>query len=1297
MYIWNSKNQYTMKKQLLLVIVTLFFYSINGYSQAGFTCNQAISIASLPYQTSDNTINYGDLYDVSQPQGCGVTSGNYMTGNDVFYSYSPVNNEVLNIRMSPNATWSGIFVYDGCNNVGISCVAGIGNSGSTLREIPQLSVLAGHTYIFALSTYATPQTFGYTLQIQNAGDCLYPSQLVASNISNSSVSLTWANLSNSYSWEVAVVPSGTMPTVGVQTNSNTNFNVSGLSNVTSYKAFVRSDCGNGTFSNWSTPVSFTTHAVSLTTPVCGGVFTDNGGLVANYQNNTDSTVTIYPSITGELVTVTFSSFDVETNYDGLYVFDGNSILAPQITSSNPSAGIPGGVAGAFWGNTIPGPFTSTSPDGSLTFRFISDNSLNKLGWNASVECEQAPTCLKPSLVQVTPSSYTDAIVSWLSNGASQWEVLVLTSDLPNPTASSIGIITNSNPYLATNLINGQSYKVFVRSICSPNDISKWSVIETFTMPNCQTPTNVIAIDIMTYQADIIWSNPSSSLWEVLVVVSGTAPPTNSTSGILVSSSTYLANGLTASTSYDCYIRSVCNFNDFSQWTNVTTFSTGVASIPIIPNTSNFTPTELVGFVLAVNPCIQISNVTSSTGTNFGSVNGIGYFTNSNPNFPISSGIMLSTGNVMSAAGPNTNNLSEGGTTSTGSDNWVGDADLESIILNETGESMSSRNATKLEFDFTTLNEFMSFNFVFASEEYGVFQCNYSDAFAFLLTDLTTGETTNLAVVPGTSSPVSVVTIRNEANNSSCTSVNPAFFGAMNNNFNSATNYNGQTALMTASSVLIPNNPYHIKLVVADRLDTAFDSTVFLEAGGFTSGPPQCTDKIQLVAFVDSNNNGIKETTENDFNYGSFVLEKNNTGVQNFIASPIGTYVLFDNNPLNTYDFNYQINPEYAPYYTTPITNFNDVNIPVGSMTQTIYFPMTLAVGYNDVTITVVPSSSPRPGISYTNKIVYKNLGVNATSGTINFIKDSNTTITSCTQTGIINNPTGFVFNFSNLQPYETRTFDITMQTPPIPTVNIGDLLVNSATITAPANDINLVNNSFINSQIVVASYDPNDKMEAHGNKILFSSFTANDYLTYTIRFQNTGTANAINVRLEDLLNAKYDSQSIRMISSSHAYVLERINNKLKWRFDYINLVSSAQDFNLSQGYVTFKIKLKPGFAVGDIIPNTANIYFDTNPPIATNTFTTQFTSTLANANFDSSNFMIFPNPANNVIQINLQNTNETLESIQINDILGKSILKISTISSKQQSIDVSNLSKGVYFVEIITESKLKQTKKLIIE
>ena len=325
------------------------------------------------------------------------------------------------------------------------------------------------------------------------------------------------------------------------------------------------------------------------------------------------------------------------------------------------------------------------------------------------------------------------------------------------------------------------------------------------------------------------------------------------------------------------------------------------SQPITLNSTNYTVPQLVNNVLINSPCVLASNITWSTGTNFGSSNGLGFFQNTNPNFPMQSGVILSTGNILNSPGPNTSLLNDGSTA------WPGDASLEATLA-ASGISMVSKNASVLEFDFTPISPNFSFDFIFASEEYGNFQCLYSDAFAFMLTNLSTGVTTNLAVVPNTNLPISVVTIRDFLYNSSCPSVNPQYFGSFNGGSgaaNSATNFNGQTKVLTASSVLTAGVPYHIKLVIADRGDSQSDSAIFISSDSFNIGQDVLGSDLTFA-----NNTALCFGASHTISTGlsptnySFVWKKNNvilaseTGPNLTVTQP-GTYSVTYNNLLNT--------------------------------------------------------------------------------------------------------------------------------------------------------------------------------------------------------------------------------------------------------------------------------------------------------------------------------------------------------------------------------------------------------------
>ena len=244
--------------------------------------------------------------------------------------------------------------------------------------------------------------------------------------------------------------------------------------------------------------------------------------------------------------------------------------------------------------------------------------------------------------------------------------------------------------------------------------------------------------------------------------------------------------------------------------------------------TTYTVDQLVTDVLIDSPCASVSNINWSTGTNFGQENGIGYFSALPGAFPFEAGIVLNSGDAMEAEGPETGTQSSGG--------WPGDADLEAAIPSLT----NSNDASFIEFDFVPIANSISFDFLFASEEYGTFQCSFTDAFAFLLTDLSTGITTNLALVPGTTDVVSVYTVRDNTYNNGCNSVNPQYFDSYYGagglpTVNDPINFRGYTTSMTAFSAVTPNNNYRIKLVIADAFDTAYNAAVFLGAGTFDLG------------------------------------------------------------------------------------------------------------------------------------------------------------------------------------------------------------------------------------------------------------------------------------------------------------------------------------------------------------------------------------------------------------------------------------------------------------------------------
>lgn len=451
-----------------------------------------------------------------------------------------------------------------------------------------------------------------------------------------------------------------------------------------------------------------------------------------------------------------------------------------------------------------------------------------------------------------------------------------------------------------------------------------------------------------------------------------------------------------------------------------------------------------------------------------------------------------------------------------------------------------------------------------------------------------------------------------------------------------------------------------------------------------------SDGIKFNLFFDTNENGVQNAGEQNYNGGVFTYQLN-SGQLHTVTSSNGMFTLYENNPTNLYTIGCTLssNNNYCNgQYSLSTSSYNNVSVTNGSGITTYNFPITTAP-CTDLSVSLYNyGAPPRPGFSYSNVVYLKNYG-NQTiaSGTVTFTKDNAISITS-TSSVTTATATGFTYNFTNLLPNEEKYIYVTMQVPVIPTVALGQLVTNSVTTTIPSGDMNVANNTFNLTETIIGSWDPNDKSESHGEKIVHSTFSSNEYLTYTIRFENTGTAEAINIRVNDVLDSQLDENSIRMVNASHPYVLDKVGSTLNWKFDGVNLSPSVANTQIGHGYIVFQVKPKTGFAVGDIIPNTANIYFDFNPAIVTNTVTTEFVTTLAVNEFDTNSVSVYPNPVH--ANLNLKNSSK-IDLVEVISVLGQKVL-IQDVNDFDAKINMSSLEKGIYFVKVISEGKEKTIK-----
>jgi len=392
------------------------------------------------------------------------------------------------------------------------------------------------------------------------------------------------------------------------------------------------------------------------------------------------------------------------------------------------------------------------------------------------------------------------------------------------------------------------------------------------------------------------------------------------------------------------------------------------------------------------------------------------------------------------------------------------------------------------------------------------------------------------------------------------------------------------------------------------------------------------------------------------------------------------------------DLTIQPNLENPSYFNIS-PNFPNVNIPFidnGSTTQD--FCLTANGTIADAEVVIAPIIPSRPGFDATYKIVFKNKGNQVLSGSVDFQYDDTVLdFVSSTEVPDFQDSDVLSFNFTNLEPFESRSIDITVnvngptETPPI---NIDDILDYSSTISIDQTEETPDDNTFDYAETIVGAYDPNDITCLQGD--LVPETEIGEFLHYMIRFENTGNAPAENVVVTTEINpSDYDVNTLQVLNASHDMFVRQNNGVIEFVFESIQL-----DGGGGHGNILLKIKTKPELTNTDEVEIQADIYFDFNFPIVTNIANTAFGVLSVNQFQNEVNMSMYPNPASDRISIE---TSAQIQALVIYDLLGKAVVSLNNVNSKRlDNIDVSSLNKGIYLLSISTD-KGRVTKKLIIK
>jgi len=281
------------------------------------------------------------------------------------------------------------------------------------------------------------------------------------------------------------------------------------------------------------------------------------------------------------------------------------------------------------------------------------------------------------------------------------------------------------------------------------------------------------------------------------------------------------------------------------------------------------------------------------------------------------------------------------------------------------------------------------------------------------------------------------------------------------------------------------------------------------------------------------------------------------------------------------------------------------------------------------------------------------------------------------------------YTAADLDSLTAGSLDIVVMTDS--TAAIGASVCISTVITPASPDINPGDDTLVQCFTIVASWDPNSKIVSPTD-----TFVANQWLNYTLEFQNTGSDTARTIVILDTLSQNVDASTFQFLASDHKAVIQLSGNVVSFTFPKINLVDSITNPQLSTGWVQYKVKTKANLPLLTEVKNTAYIYFDNNPAVVTNTTsntldTLTHTSTLVNtgiASIDGNKIRLYPNP--NQGSFTLQTLGQISGSYTVRDMVGNMISR-QKITTPSQVINLPGIDDGVYTIEVEGADPLRFT------
>ena len=468
----------------------------------------------------------------------------------------------------------------------------------------------------------------------------------------------------------------------------------------------------------------------------------------------------------------------------------------------------------------------------------------------------------------------------------------------------------------------------------------------------------------------------------------------------------------------------------------------------------------------------------------------------------------------------------------------------------------------------------------------------------------------------------------------------------------------------------------------------------MSLGQFNFGWQNQSVTISGIVFYDTNNNGVQDPGENPASYkavqiGNSVVYTNASGHYSVLRLP-GTYVISLVNP----GVGYSISVPAGGTYNVSASS-------IGQVYSGYNFGLWADPSFADLSADIHQISTVTPGFPVMNHLSYCNNGVSASAGVFTYYWDPMLAISSPsvfspapTSFNAASNSASWTFN--SLAPGACGYIYMNASAPT--TLVLGTPVFSTAIVT-PLADSNPPNNIDTLHQTVVGSWDPNDKQGLPTGIGPEGKIFPNTQLTYTIRFQNTGTAPAVNVVLIDTISTDFVLETFQMNASSDDYSaqVDQSTRTIRWIFNNIMLPDSTSDPIGSIGFVNFSIDPIQNQVDGTVLNNFADIYFDFNEPIRTNTSVHTIDRFLGISDIQNGpNVQVYPNPFSTSTTFLVKTEDNSRSEVAVHDILGKTVSSFLIESGKPFTYSASQLSSGMYFYTV-TNKNSSSTGKLLVK